>query len=194
MPGSTRTARCQARGGGGLGGAGRCGGPEVQSDGERRGRQAKRLERTRYNAQMPSIEPRTAKPVLSVVWIQIAGAHRRRVVHRAVAMIAVVHAGAFERGAWEPAMKNAGTRTSVAVWTTSQTAATGPAMRRTRAIGSVYMNRCAVRGAAARDSAGTGETRRVSRTVPSGSRERDSPSRRRLRRIRPARVRSTSRT
>jgi hypothetical protein len=45
--------------------------------------------------------------------------------------------------AWEPAMKNAGTRTSVAVWTTSQIAAAGPAMRRMRAIGSVYMYWCA---------------------------------------------------
>src|SRR5688572_3993883 len=45
--------------------------------------------------------------------------------------------------ACEPAMKNTGTTTSVADWTTSQSAAIGAAMSRSRAISSMYMNRCA---------------------------------------------------
>ena len=57
----------------------------------------KRLERTRDNAQMPEHRTKDSETGAVSCLDTDPGAYRRPVVHRAVAMIAVVHAGAYER-------------------------------------------------------------------------------------------------
>ena len=126
----------------------------------------KRLERTWDNAQMPKHRTEDSETGAVSCLDADPGAHRRRVVHRAVAMIAVVQARAFERGGLgtgNEKRRHEDQRGRL----DDEPDHGGRSGDAANARHSVSVHEPVRRwGGAARDSAGTGETRQASRTVP----------------------------
>ena len=126
----------------------------------------KRLERTRANAQMPEHRTKDSETGAVRCLDTDPGAHRGRVVHRAVAMIAVVHAGALERrglGTGNEKRRHEHQRGGLHDEPDSGGRSGDAADARHRFSVHEPVRRW---GAAARDSVETGGTRRATRRVP----------------------------
>ena len=148
----------------------RCGGSGVRQRGgafrERWRRQVKRLERTGNNAQMPKHRTKDSETGAVSCLDTDPGARWRPVVHRAVAMIAIVHAGAYERrslGTGNEERRHEDQRGGLDDEPDRGGRPGDAADARHRLSVHVLVRRW---GAAARDSAGTGGMRRASRRVP----------------------------